>query len=88
VIADWTKIVVLPLVSLSWVENGGELRQTGWTVAPQYRPLPMIVAPPAESGRLVRELSGAIEVADLRRAPPLTRAYTTEELTRPPGAAG
>jgi hypothetical protein len=88
VIADWTKIVVLPLVSLSWVENGGELRQTGWTIAPQYQPLPMIVAPPAESGRLVRELSGAIDVADLREARPLTRAYSTEELMRPPGAAG
>jgi hypothetical protein len=88
VIADWTKIVVLPLVSLSWVENGGELRQTGWTVAPQYQPLPMIVAPQAESGRLVRELSGAIDVADLRKARPLTRAYSTEELTRPPDASG
>jgi hypothetical protein len=88
VIADWTKIVVLPLVSLSWVENGGELRQTGWTIAPQYQPLPMIVEPPAESGRLVRELSGAIDVADLRKARPLTRTYSTEELTRPPGAAG
>ena len=88
VIADWTKIVVLPLVSLSWVENGGELRQTGWTVAPQYQPLPMIVAPSPETGRLVRELSGAIDVADLSRARPLTRAYSTEELTRPPGPAG
>ena len=42
----------------------------------------------AESGRLVRELSGAIDVADLRKARPLTRAYSTEELARPPGAAG
>jgi hypothetical protein len=72
VIADWTKIVVLPLVSLSWVENGGEMRATGWTVAPQYRPLPIVAAPTAEPGRLVRELSGAISVADLQRGRPLT----------------
>jgi hypothetical protein len=72
VIADWTKIVVLPLVSLSWIENGGELRQTGWSVAPRYQTLPMVAKAEAASGGLVREFSAALSVADLQKARPLT----------------
>jgi hypothetical protein len=34
-----TKIVVLPIMSLSWIENAGEFRQTGWSVPPDYEPL-------------------------------------------------
>jgi hypothetical protein len=80
VIADWTKIVVLPLVSLSWIENGGELRATGWSVAPQYQSLPVVAMPETGSGGLVREFSSALSVADLQRARPLT------SMGRPPGA--
>jgi hypothetical protein len=72
VIADWTKIVVLPLVSLSWIENGGELRATGWSVAPQYRTLPVVARAEHPSGGLVREFSSALSVAELRQARPLT----------------
>ena len=81
VLADWTKIVVLPLVSLSWIENGGELRATGWSVAPHYEPLPIVAAPTpgATSSGLVRELSGAISVADVRPARPLTAAIRLPE---------
>jgi hypothetical protein len=79
VIADWTKIVVLPLVSLSWIENGGELRATGWSVAPQYQALPVVAMPETRSGGLAREFSSALSVADLQRARPLT------SMGRPPG---
>ncbi|MGZ4308521.1 MAG: hypothetical protein ACXVFC_02330 [Gaiellaceae bacterium] len=53
-----TKIVILPLVSLSWIENGGEFRRTGWSVAPDYQTLPMLAAiEPSSGGGLAREFS-------------------------------
>jgi hypothetical protein len=73
-IAIATKIVVLPLVSLSWIENGGEFRRTGWSVAPDYQPLPIIAAIEASpaAGRLVREFSSVHAVAEAQPARPLT----------------
>ncbi len=54
-----TKIVVLPLVSLSWIENGGEFRYTDWTVQPRHEPVPVIaVAPPdPQASPVVREFA-------------------------------
>ena len=54
-----TRIVILPIVSLSWIEDAGELRRTSWTVAPQYEAVPLIATTdvPAAPGTLVRELT-------------------------------
>jgi hypothetical protein len=43
VLAIWTKIVVLPMFSLSWIENGGEFRFTGWSTSPELVPTPVSV---------------------------------------------
>jgi hypothetical protein len=80
-----TKIVVLPLISLSWIENGGEFRRVGWSVAPEYQPLPFLSAVderPAE-GQLAREFSAAHAIPDLTPARPLT---SLQPIMAPPSA--
>lgn len=76
VVAIWTKVVVLPLVSLSWIENAGEFRSTDWSVAPEYQPLPISVftqkaTPGGGPPPLARKFSAAvIEIPEeLRRVP-------------------
>jgi hypothetical protein len=74
-IAIWTKVVLLPLLSLSWIENAGEFRSTDWSVAPEYLPLPITAFTPQQVGAgpppLARSFSAAaIEIPEeLRRAP-------------------
>ena len=74
-IAIWTKVVILPLVSLSWIEDAGEFRATDWSVAPEYLPLPVTAFTPQQEGGgpppLARKFSAAvIEIPEeLRRAP-------------------
>jgi hypothetical protein len=74
-IAIWTKVVILPLISLSWVEDAGEFRATDWSVSPEYLPLPVTVFTPAQATggppALARSFSAAvIEIPEeLRNAP-------------------
>jgi hypothetical protein len=73
-----TKIVVLPLISLGWVENAGEFRATGWTVPPETVPLPIVAAPADHApGRLVREFTSVHEVPVEARKPALTAIHET-----------
>jgi len=62
-------VVILPLLSLSWIENAGEFRSTDWSVAPEYLPLPITAFTPelATGGPppLARKFSAAvIEIPD------------------------
>ena len=81
-LAIWTKVVVLPLISLSWIEDAGEFRSTAWSVAPQFAPLPVtaFVDTPSTTGLppLARKFSAAaIEIPEeLRRAPSPSGVFT------------
>jgi hypothetical protein len=78
VMATATRIVIFPLLSLSWIENGGEFRITGWSVPAEMEPLPVIAAvPPAHAeSRLAREFSSAIEIpVEVQRAPALSGVH-------------
>jgi hypothetical protein len=56
-----TKIVVLPLLSLSWIENGGEFRRTDWTVPPEREPVPVVAGarPDPHETAVAREFATA-----------------------------
>ena len=71
VMAIWTKVVVLPLLSLSWIENAGEFRSTDWSVAPEYQPLPVSVFEPPKAGSPVPAL--AREFSTIQQLPPELR---------------
>jgi hypothetical protein len=59
VMANWTKIVILPLLELTWIESGGEFRTTGWSSPAQSEPVPLLAAidPDPRGSRLAREFS-------------------------------
>ncbi len=72
VMANWTKIVILPILSLTWIESGGEFRATGWSIPAESEPMPVLAALSAAPGeiRLVREFSAVNELpAELRNLP-------------------
>jgi hypothetical protein len=75
-LAIWTKIVILPLISLTWIENGGEFRTTGWSIPPEQEPLPAAgaVSAPAVAAagppRLAREFSAVQEIPQELRGVP------------------
>ena len=63
--AVWTRIVILPIVSLTWIESGGEFRRTGWSHPAEQEPLPVVAAlqdRPIGEGGLIREFSSAHQI--------------------------
>ena len=71
-IAIATRIVVLPVLSLSWLENGGEFRATGWSIPPELERVPLVAIPePERPDSLVRQFSTIHRVPEeVRDAPP------------------
>jgi len=66
VMANWSKIVILPILELTWIESGGEFRVTGWSTPPETELLPVLASsnPDPRSSRLVREFSSVNQVPD------------------------
>ena len=61
ILASLTKIVILPIASLTYIESAGEFRTTEWSVPPPLESLP-VLASSAEAkggpGPVIREASG------------------------------
>jgi hypothetical protein len=61
IVAAITKIVVLPIASLTYVESAAEFRTTEWSVPPPLEPLPILASSEeakAGPGPVIREASG------------------------------
>jgi hypothetical protein len=86
-LAIGAKIVVLPNVYLTWIENGGEFRDVGWSIPAQNEPLPPIAAVPADAAAavppLAREFSSVNPVpAELRDLPAPSGVHRVPEEIR------
>jgi hypothetical protein len=82
-LAIWTKVVILPIISLSWIENAGEFRVTGWSVPPEVEPMPLLAAP---AGRRPRRVPARARVL-LGQPDPRRAAQPAGSLGRAPGPA-
>jgi hypothetical protein len=80
-LAVWTRIVILPIVSLSWIEDGGEFRVTGWSIPPQLMPVPMIALVREQEGLtgLAREFSTVHQQVHLEPKPGLSGVHRVPE---------
>jgi hypothetical protein len=61
IVAAITKIVVLPIASLTYVESAAEFRRPEWSVPPPLEPLPVLASSEeakAGPGPVIREASG------------------------------
>jgi hypothetical protein len=59
---EFTKVVLLPIVSLTYVESAGEFRRAAWSIPPSKELLPILAASesdPLKRGKLISEASGA-----------------------------
>jgi hypothetical protein len=71
VLATVTRIVVLPNLSLTYIESAGEFRRIAWSLPPEQTPVPVVASVGEDetlSGTLLRSASGEHRVP-LERQP-------------------
>jgi len=71
-----TRIVILPIVSLTRLEDGGEFRSTGWSIPVELEPVPLIATldAPTQPGHLLREFSSTYNRPQ-KAEPPLSAVH-------------
>jgi hypothetical protein len=69
VIATASRIAVLPIISLTYIESSGEFRHVAWSLPPDQVPFPVIAAVDMEQGPTVRGASGAAIPIPIERLP-------------------
>ncbi len=67
ILAIWTKIVLLPIFSLTYLESAGEFRRPEWSIPPKQEVLPIIAAIPGVG-------AVAMGAAAVAAPPPTTEA--------------
>ena len=86
-LATVTRIVILPIMLLTWIEDGGEFHRPRWTVPVRRDPLPAIVTGSATTG--VDSPSLEREFSSLRELPEQVRAVPApSSIRRAPQAVG
>lgn len=63
-----TKIILFPLISLTYLESAGEFRRTTWSVPESQAAFPVLAAPEGGAGPVVRQASG-VHAQPLERQP-------------------
>lgn len=58
-LAAIAKIVLLPIISLTYLESAGEFRRVQWSLPPQQVAVPLLASAEEGPGPVVREASGA-----------------------------
>jgi hypothetical protein len=84
IIAIWTRVAILPLVSLTYLESAGEFRRIEWSIPPQNVAVPVLASTEEAKrgpGPVVREASGA-------HARPLEPLPSPSGVHRVPASAG
>ena len=67
-LAAITKIVLLPLLSLTYLESAGEFRRAEWSVPAEQASFPVLAMPEGQPGALVERASG-VHAKPLPRQP-------------------
>lgn len=73
----FTRIVLLPTLSLTYIESAGEFRRTEWSIPPSGESLPVLASTEEAAlapGQLLREASGA-HAAPLEPLPGLSGSF-------------
>jgi hypothetical protein len=78
-LATWTRIVVLPLISLTYYESSFEFRRAAWSLPPEQAPLPVVAAVTEGPGPVVRAASGEHRVP-LEKLPSPSGVHTVPDL--------